>query len=70
MVVGDESEHESSLIATSKKAQGLSGRALRKLPFLAHVKHIKTPNGKCSLRQYLSHGLQSKYRLNYIAIVT
>lgn len=54
MVVGDESEHESSLIATSKKAQGLSGRALRKLPFLAHVKHIKTPNGKCSLRQYLS----------------
>ena len=29
------------LIKISKQAQGLSGRALRKIPFIAHVKFIK-----------------------------
>ena len=38
---GGESELEMRLIKISKQAQGLSGRALRKIPFIAHVKFIK-----------------------------
>ena len=38
---GSESELEMRLIKIAKEAQGLSGRALRKIPFIAHVKFIK-----------------------------
>ena len=38
---GSESELEIRLIKIAKEAQGLSGRALRKIPFIAHVKFIK-----------------------------
>lgn len=36
----------------SDKCDGLSGRALRKLPFLAHAYFVKTP--QCSLETYMN----------------
>jgi len=40
------------LIKISKQAQGLSGRALRKIPFIAHVKFIKSTK-QVPLSKYL-----------------
>uniref|UniRef100_A0A3P9MAJ2 Pachytene checkpoint protein 2 homolog n=1 Tax=Oryzias latipes TaxID=8090 RepID=A0A3P9MAJ2_ORYLA len=37
------SEHSLRLMDIAKKSKGLSGRALRKLPFLAHALFVKTP---------------------------
>jgi len=49
---GGESELEMRLIKISKQAQGLSGRALRKIPFIAHVKFIKSTK-QVPLSKYL-----------------
>jgi hypothetical protein len=49
---GSESELEMTLIKIAKQAQGLSGRALRKIPFIAHVKFIKNTK-QVSLLKYL-----------------
>ncbi|RVE62606.1 hypothetical protein OJAV_G00158710 [Oryzias javanicus] len=37
------SEHSLRLMDIAKKSKGLSGRALRKLPFLSHALFVKTP---------------------------
>jgi len=49
---GSESELEMRLIKIAKEAQGLSGRALRKIPFIAHVKFIKSTK-QVPLSKYL-----------------
>lgn len=49
--------HEGLLTALAKRSIGLSGRALRKLPFLAHAVHTASSdfdmNGKIELSDYL-----------------
>ncbi|XP_037532920.1 pachytene checkpoint protein 2 homolog [Nematolebias whitei] len=45
------SEHSLRLRAIAQKSKGLSGRALRKLPFLAHALFVKTPT--VSLKGFL-----------------
>jgi len=44
---------ESQLLELAQLAQGLSGRALRKLPFLAHVKFIQSTTGQIPLQKYM-----------------
>uniref|UniRef100_A0A8C6SW68 Pachytene checkpoint protein 2 homolog n=1 Tax=Neogobius melanostomus TaxID=47308 RepID=A0A8C6SW68_9GOBI len=46
------SEHSLKLRSIALKSQGLSGRALRKLPFLAHALFVKTPT--VSLDKFLN----------------
>ncbi|KAM3614413.1 uncharacterized protein V6R79_013838 [Siganus canaliculatus] len=45
------SQHSLTLRAIAQKSNGLSGRALRKLPFLAHALFVKTPT--VSLARFL-----------------
>lgn len=45
-------EHSKRLIAICEKSVGLSGRSLRKIPFLAHALYLK-PKGGHSIDEFL-----------------
>jgi len=48
----DISDVESLLVAAADAAEGLSGRTLRKLPFLAHATYIAGSGDPCSCAEF------------------
>ncbi|XP_034083980.1 pachytene checkpoint protein 2 homolog [Gymnodraco acuticeps] len=56
------SEHSLNLRSIAQKSKGLSGRALRKLPFLAHALFVKTPTATLETFMEAMHQTVEKQR--------
>ncbi|KAK5892447.1 hypothetical protein CesoFtcFv8_012825 [Champsocephalus esox] len=56
------SEHSLNLRSIAQKSKGLSGRALRKLPFLAHALFVKTPTATLESFMEAMHQTVEKQR--------